>query len=65
MFVLLEKLDEPFFKLDAPIIEGDGSLKTLTKSQNNKIIGETRIWLPLSKKKISASYLKPSSTKKA
>jgi len=40
--VLLEKLTQPFFKLDDPIIEGDGSLKTLTKSQNTKIYGELR-----------------------
>jgi len=40
--VLLEKLTQPFFKLDAPIIEGEGSLKTLTKSQNNNIYGELK-----------------------
>jgi hypothetical protein len=40
--VLLEKLTQPFFKLDDPIIEGDGSLKMLTNSQDNKIYGELK-----------------------
>jgi hypothetical protein len=40
--VLLEKLTQPFFKLDDPIIEGDGSLKMLTKSQNYEIYGEVK-----------------------
>jgi len=34
---------ESFFMLDERHIEGVGSLKTLTKSQNNNIYGETRI----------------------
>ena len=42
MFVLLEKLAEPFFKLDDPHIEGVESLKEtrLAKSQKLKIYGE-------------------------